>query len=140
MVDFKQGPRHYCRNTCPAMPFCPPISTGRRKKAPGRGLLRRGLLGFLIALAFFVTYQSPVRAVVLISPPVLVNTIEGCCIGEIPVKIQRAIAVQCVCGITGGEIGFENYWNGRFGLCFASDDGVKNDIHGIGNSCWLGDP
>lgn len=50
MVDFKQGPRHYRRNTCPAMPSCPPISTGRRKKASGRGLL---ILVFVIGVGIF---------------------------------------------------------------------------------------
>jgi hypothetical protein len=39
MVDFKKETRHYCRNTSPAIPSCPPISTGRRKKASGRGLM-----------------------------------------------------------------------------------------------------
>jgi hypothetical protein len=41
MVDFKQETRHNCRNICPAMPSCLLISTGRRKKAPGRGLVKR---------------------------------------------------------------------------------------------------
>jgi hypothetical protein len=131
MVDFKQETRHYCHNTCPAMPSCPPISAGRRKKASGRGLSKL-LFGAVLCGFFVIAVPKAQSQVVGPSPCGLMRLARNVAIDER--EMQPSLFASSFQRSGDGVVRFLSNWNTKCVVSVSFEN--QKLLRDIGEGHW----